>query len=125
MALTIQSLSLTSGITVQTPCLAITQLATSNSTSINESLNDDNEVHMVESGSHSCNFQLGIFANEQAVIDKLPPIDVFREGRHIKIFQIRLDDEPYQEMSPREAAYAYLESSPEFIEATISQVVSI
>lgn len=125
MALTVQSLNLASGITVQTPCLAITQLATSNSASINESLNDANEIHIVESGSHSCNFQLGVFANEQALIDKLPPIDVIREGRHIKVFQIRLDDEQYQGMSPRQAAYAYLESLPEFAEATASQLVSI
>lgn len=125
MSLLLDQLTLASSITVQNPCLVITQLATSNSANISESLNDDNEVLSHEGGTHHCNFQLGVFASEQAVTDKLPPIDTYREGRHVKVFQLRLDDEAYVDLSPREAAYAYLLGLPEFAEATTSKVVDI
>lgn len=125
MSLLLTNLTLASSVTIPAPCLVITQLSTSNSANLSEHLDDDNAIVSVNDGTHYCNFQLGVFASEQAVMDKLPPIDTFREGRHPKFFQFHLDEERYDNLTPREAAYQYLKTLPEFAEATTSQRVSV
>ncbi|USD38842.1 hypothetical protein [Ferrimonas sp. SCSIO 43195] len=114
MALTIPSIELASGITLTNACLAITQLNTNNTTSLTQTLDDHNQVQETPGGQYTCAFQVGIFASEQAISDQLPPVDLLRDGRTIRVFQLNLNDPEYQQMTPRQAAYQYLQSLQEF-----------
>ncbi|WP_417345691.1 hypothetical protein [Ferrimonas sp.] len=110
MALIIPTITLASGITVENACLVITQLNTNNTTSLTQTLDDENQVQEIPGGQHTCAYQVGIFASEQAVKDKLPPIDLLRDGRTIRVFQLNLSDPAYQDLTPRQAAYQHLQA---------------
>ncbi|WP_299001801.1 hypothetical protein [uncultured Shewanella sp.] len=124
MALNMPSIDMASGITVNNPCLVISQLSTSNNLSLSETLDNSNELAIVEGGAHICTFQLSVFASEQAIGEDRPPIDQVRDGYNIHIYQIRLEDELYTDMTPREAAYSYLKTLDEYSTATESTEIT-
>ncbi len=68
-------LAVASGIELTSPLLVVTNITSSNSLSVTEALNQDNEITRINNGAHVCNFRVGVFASEQSFIDKLPPLN--------------------------------------------------
>ncbi|NKF51356.1 hypothetical protein G3R49_12390 [Shewanella sp. WXL01] len=136
MALVLPSITLASGITLTNALAVISELNVSNNTTLSERVEviDDpsleksepsNEYQLSSSthGSKLCTFFVSIFMSEETFANGKPEVERYHEGRDCKCFSVSLLDDKYTDMTPRQAAYAYLQAEV-FTDATEAEGVA-
>ena len=136
MALTLPTISLSSGIDIANPLLVISELNVNNNASINERLevsmapgegepvNDGYKIVTNNHGGQGCTYMVSVFATQAAFEAGKPPVEVLRDQRSVKVFSVQLADAAYEGMEPRAAAYAHLAAQEGFGEAVVvSEIV--
>ena len=130
MALTLPTISLSSGIDIANPLLVISELNVNNNASINERLevntapgegdaiNDGYKIATTNHGGKGCTYMVSVFATQVAFEAGKPPVEVLRDQRSVKVFSVQLLDAAYEGMTPRQAAYAHLATQEGFVEAS-------
>ncbi len=131
MALTISTLLLASGLQLNNPLIVISELNVSNNTSTSERLdvidapnegdstlvNQSYSINTTNNGGRYANYMVSIFLNQDAFDQGKLPIEKWHESRQVKVFSINLNEEQYQDLTPRQSAYQHLGKQEEFIEA--------
>lgn len=137
MALTLPSISLSSGIDIANPLLVISELNVTNNASINERLEvamapgegqQVNEGYKVVTNNHGgkgCTYMVSVFATQAAFEAGKPPVEVLRDERSVKVFSVQLADAAYDGMEPRTAAYAHLIAQPGFAGSTVVDGITV
>lgn len=130
MALSILTITLTSGITVKNALAVISELNVSNNVSISERLdivnaptegeavNDNYQIVESTNGGKAASYMVSIFMNQQAFADGKPPIEQLKDGRQTKVFSVNLLEPAYKDLTPRKSAYAHLMTQPGFESGT-------
>ncbi|WP_412522354.1 hypothetical protein [Shewanella algae] len=130
MALTLPTISLSSGIDIANPLLVISELNVNNNASINERLevtlapgdgdavNDGYKIVPTNHGGKGCTYMVSVFATQAAFEAGKPAVEVLRDQRSVKVFSVQLLDAAYEGMTPRQAAYAHLATQEGFVEAS-------
>ncbi|AYV14319.1 hypothetical protein [Shewanella algae] len=130
MALTLPTISLSSGIDIANALLVISELNVNNNVSINERLevsmapgegnaiNDGYKIVTNHHGGKGCTYMVSVFATQAAFEAGKPPVEVLRDQRSVRVFNVQLEDAAYEEMEPRQAAYAHLVTQEGFAEAS-------
>lgn len=136
MALTLPTISLSSGIELANSLLVISELNVSNNSSINERLeinlapeegeqvNDGYKIVTNNHGGQGCTYMVSVFADQEAFEAGKPAVEVLRDQRTTKVFSVQLADAAYEGMTPRQAAYAHLQQN-EFADAAVVESISV
>ncbi|TVP08700.1 hypothetical protein [Shewanella sp. KCT] len=137
MALTLPSISLSSGIDIANPLLVISELNVTNNASINERLevamapgegeqvNDGYKLVTNNHGGKGCTYMVSVFATQAAFEVGKPPVEVLRDDRSVKVFSVQLADAAYDGMTPRQAAYVHLVTQEGFEQSVEVDGVSV
>ena len=104
--LTIETLSLESGITITDPVMVVNNLMESNSTWTSEVLGKKNVLEKSSGGNQVVNFRVTIFAGLAAFNEGKPAVTDLSDSNGVKNYSFNKAD--YQDKTPREAAYAFL-----------------
>lgn len=122
--LTIETLELASGITLNNPVLVANNLMTANSTWVSEVIGKQNDIQKTDGGNETVNFRLTVFANLEAFNAGKPPVTDLHDGNTVKNYSFTASQ--YPDTAPREAAYAYaLTNEPLLAGATLVPDVEV
>ncbi len=143
MALTIDSLTLASGVQLNNPLIVISDLNITNNSSQSQRLeisqapapaegegesqavNQEYSLNTTQSGGRYAYYVVSIFLNQQTFEQGKPPVEKWHENHTVKNFNVNLDGEAYAELEPRAAAYEHLCKQLGFTDATQAEGVKV
>lgn len=126
MALTVATLTLSSGLEVANPVLILSEINNHNNVTASEKLTiqagdpvDQQSgsqgtyaLQSTSSGGNYCTYMVAVFASKAAFNAGKPAVETLKDSHSSKVFNFDLNDAAYKNMTPREAAYTHLKTDP-------------